>query len=92
MYSFSLLKGFSLGILKDKKYKEAGQKAFEGICKKYLKKRDGKYFLGGCCSVAGLSPDRNGSFEYYMSEKVVENDAKGIGPFILAYIEYKSLL
>ena len=30
--------------------------------------------------------------EYYMREKVVENDAKGIGPLILAYIEYKSTL
>ena len=92
MYSYSLLKGFKLGILKDEKYKEAGQKAFEGICKKYLRKRDGKYYLGGCCSVAGLSQDRDGSFEYYMREKVVENDAKGIGPLILAYVEYKSLL
>ena len=41
-----MLKGFKLGILKGEKYKEAGQKAFEGICKKYLRKRDGKYYLG----------------------------------------------
>ena len=96
MYAYSLLKGFKLGILKDNHYKEAGKKAFEGICKKYLRKKDGKLSLGGNCSVAGLGPEdnkkRNGTFDYYMSEKVVENDAKGIGPFILAYIEYKSLL
>ena len=92
MYSYSLLKGYRLKILNGEKYKEAGIKAFEGIIKKYLEKRNGKYYLGGCCSVAGLSADRDGSFEYYMREKVVENDAKGIGPLILAYIEYKSTL
>ena len=43
--------------------------------------------LGGTCSVAGLSDNRNGTFEYYMSEPIAENDAKGIGPMILAYNE-----
>ena len=87
MYSYSYLKGFRLGYLKEEKFKESGIKAFEGIVKKYLRYKDGKLSLGGNCSVAGLSKDRDGSFDYYMSEKVVENDAKGIGPLILAYNE-----
>ena len=41
--------------------------------------------------VAGLGPENNlrrdGSFEYYMSEPIVENDAKGVGPLIMAYSE-----
>jgi rhamnogalacturonyl hydrolase YesR len=41
--------------------------------------------------VSGLgpekSPNRDGSFEYYMSEPIRDNDAKGIGPFIWASLE-----
>ncbi|MDE6590450.1 MAG: glycosyl hydrolase family 88, partial [Oscillospiraceae bacterium] len=51
--------------------------------------------LGGICLVAGLGPENNrrrdGSFEYYISEPVVENDAKGVAPFVLAYTEVKRL-
>ena len=95
IYAYSLLKGVRTGILADKKYREAGKKAFEGICNKYLKNKDGKLSLGGICLVAGLGPEtntkRDGSFEYYMSESIVEDDAKGVGPFILAYNEYRLL-
>ena len=95
IYAYSLLKGYRTGILKDKKYRDAGKKAFEGICDKYLKNKDGKLSLGGICLVAGLGPEnkpnRDGSFDYYMSEQIVEDDAKGVGPFILAYNEYRLL-
>ena len=30
---------------------------------------------------------RDGSFEYYMSEPIRDNDAKGVGPFIWASLE-----
>ena len=30
---------------------------------------------------------RDGSFEYYMSEPIRDNDAKGVGPLLLAYTE-----
>ena len=95
IYAYSLLKGYRTGILKDKKFRDAGKKAFEGICDKYLKTKDGKLSLGGICLVAGLGPEnkpqRDGSFDYYMSEQIVEDDAKGVGPFILAYNEYRLL-
>ena len=95
IYAYSLLKGYRTGILEDKKYRDAGKKAFEGICDKYLKNKDGKLSLGGICLVAGLGPEnkpnRDGSFDYYMSEQIVEDDAKGVGPFILAYNEYRLL-
>ena len=93
IFAYSLLKGYRTGILKDEKYKDAGKKAFEGICDKYLKNKNGKLSLGGICLVAGLGPENNpkrdGSLEYYFSEPIVENDAKGVGPFILAYNEYR---
>ena len=93
MFSYSYLKGVRLGYLEDEKFKEAGKKAFNGICDKYLIIENGKISLGGTCSVAGLggSQKRDGSFEYYLSEAIAINDAKGIGPLILAYNEYKLL-
>ena len=95
IYAYSLLKGYRTGILEDTLYRDAGKKAFEGICDKYLKTKDGKLSLGGICLVAGLGPEnkpnRDGSFDYYMSEQIVEDDAKGVGPFVLAYNEYRLL-
>ena len=88
MYSYSFLKGYRLKILEDIKFKEAGLKAFNEIIERYLRLKNGKLSLGGTVSVSGLSDTRNGTFEYYMSEPIAENDAKGIGPMILAYNEY----
>lgn len=50
---------------------------------------DGTISLTGCCSVAGLGGRqmRSGTFEYYISEPVIENDCKGVGPFIWASLE-----
>ena len=30
---------------------------------------------------------RSGTFDYYMSEPIVQNDAKGVAPLVLAYTE-----
>jgi unsaturated rhamnogalacturonyl hydrolase len=35
---------------------------------------------------------RDGSFDYYVGEPIVENDLKGVGPFILAGIEVQKIL
>lgn len=40
----------------------------------------------GGCGLGG-TPYRDGSFEYYVTEKIVPNDPKGVGPFILAALE-----
>ncbi|MGN0298164.1 MAG: glycoside hydrolase family 105 protein [Lachnospiraceae bacterium] len=86
--AYALLKGVRLGFLPES-YREAGIKAFQGICDKYLKEENGKMSLGGICLVAGLGGKqmRAGTFDYYMSEPVVKDDAKGVGPFLLAYTE-----
>lgn len=51
--------------------------------------RDGSLQLDGICLVAGLGgkDHRDGSLAYYFSEPVVCNDAKGVGPLVLAYTE-----
>jgi unsaturated rhamnogalacturonyl hydrolase len=89
LIAYALLKGVRLGYL-PKRYGEAGEKAFQGIVDKYLKvNEDGTIQLGGICLVAGLGGEdrRDGTPAYYYSEPVVENEAKGTAPFILAYTE-----
>lgn len=92
--AYSLLKGVRLGFLPED-YRVYGLKAFRGICNAYLKEKNGQLSLGGICLVAGLgpadNPRRDGSFAYYMSEPVVEDDAKGVGPLLLAYTEMRRL-
>ena len=95
MMAYAMLKGARLGQL-DKEYAAKGKKTFDGIVKKYLTfTESGKLNLGGICLVAGLGPQNNrrrdGTYEYYISEPVVMNDAKGVAPFVLAYTEVKRL-
>ena len=94
MMAYAMLKGARLGCL-DKEYAAKGQKTFNGIVEKYLTFTESGLDLGGICLVAGLGPEtnkrRDGSYEYYISEPVVRNDAKGVAPFVLAYTEIKRL-
>ena len=91
MIAYAMLKGARMNVL-DGTFGELGQKTFEGICSKYLDfNENGELNLGGICLVAGLGPEHNlrrdGSYEYYISEPVVEDDAKGVAPFVLCYTE-----
>lgn len=94
LLAYAILKGVRLGAL-DPHYQIIGIEIFEGIVKKYISNKNGDLNMEGICLVAGLGPDHNtrrdGSVEYYLSEPVVSNDAKGVGPFILAYTEYKKI-
>ena len=85
----AILKAVRLGFISPR-YAVIGEKAFDGICESYLSKNeDGTLKLGGICLVAGLGgkQHRDGSLEYYFSEPVVENEAKGVAPFLLAFTE-----
>lgn len=95
MIAYAMMKGARLGVI-DGKYAAMGKKTFDGICEKYLSVNDsGELDLGGICLVAGLGPEdnrrRDGSYEYYVSEPVVNNDAKGVAPFVLCYTEVKRM-
>ena len=89
LFAYAVLKGVRLGYLPGRMAAWA-EKAFYGTCDKYLSKNpDGSLQLGGICLVAGLGgkDHRDGSLAYYFSEPVVCNDAKGVGPLVLAYTE-----
>ena len=95
MYCYNLLRAVRLGLLPES-YREAGIKAYNGILDKFIvTAEDGTVSLTECCAVAGLgggsSQRRNGSFEYYISEPKRDNDAKGVGPFILASLEMEQM-
>ncbi len=89
LFAYGVLKGVRLGYLPSETA-QAAEKAFFGTTDRYLSiQPDGSIQLGGICLVAGLGGPtrRNGSVEYYLSEPVVENEAKGVAPLILAFTE-----
>ena len=94
MVAYALLKGARLGVLSED-YRSKGLDVFNGIVKNRMSAENGDLNLHGICLVAGLGPENNtrrdGSYEYYISEPVVDNDAKGVGPFIMAYTEVKKI-
>lgn len=86
MFTYTLAKGVRLGVL-PAKYKAVAKRAYAGIIKTFIRKDErGRTHLHGTVSVSGLggNPYRDGSFEYYMSEKVVVDDPKGVGAFLQA--------
>ncbi|HEY8405812.1 MAG TPA: glycoside hydrolase family 88 protein [Acholeplasma sp.] len=72
-------------------YFEIGKSIFDGVVEHRLKETKDGFNLTGICLVAGLGPENNrrrdGSIEYYLSEPIVDNEAKGTGPLIMAYVE-----
>jgi len=92
MFVYMLARGVNDGILPGK-YRDAAIRGYEGLVREFVEPHpDGSDSLTGVCEVAGLGFGRDGSYKYYMSEQVVPNDPKGLGPFILASIEVSELL
>lgn len=90
MFVYALAKG-SLGGYLPQHYLQTAQKGYEGLIRQFVTADPaGNVDFGGICSVAGLGKYkedmayRDGSFAYYISEPVVVNDYKGVGPLIMA--------
>ena len=88
IFAYAIMKSVRLGFLEESYY-PYGRRAFDGICEKYLSEKNGELQLDGICLVAGLGNTemREGTFDYYMREPIVKNEAKGVAPLLLAYIE-----
>lgn len=89
MLTYFLLKSVRLGYL-DKSYLEYGVKGYNGVIDNLIREdKNGQINIESCCAVAGLggNPYRDGTFEYYISEPIRDNDPKAVGPFILASLE-----
>lgn len=91
MFIYSMLKGARLGYL-PAEYKAEGQRLYRQFVDRFVKvEADGTISITSCCAVAGLDTDgtrRDGSYAYYLSEPVRDNDPKATGPFIWASMEY----
>ena len=86
MFVYALAKGVRQGYL-PASYLEVAQKGFRGIINQFIETQpSGQVNLKGTVSVGGLggNPYRDGSYQYYLSERVVTNDPKGVGAFLLA--------
>lgn len=92
MVIYALLKGVRLGVLDGEKYAALARAGFESLTARKLRRDgDGKWHLQDICLVAGLGPGekRDGSVAYYLSEPRVDDDAKGVGPWMMALAEYR---
>lgn len=91
MFVYTIIKSVNQGYL-PQSYKKAAKKGYDGIIKNLITvDENGAVSLNKCCAVAGLggTPYRDGSYEYYINEKIRSNDPKGTGPFILASLEFE---
>jgi unsaturated rhamnogalacturonyl hydrolase len=72
---------------------DIAKKGFAGIISKFIKNNGNEYTLAGTVKVSGLGgkPYRDGSFNYYMTEPVIDNDPKGLGVFLMASGEMEML-
>lgn len=89
MYAYVFAVGARKGYLKPA-YRKIAEEAFDGIVKELITVDDkGLIAFRNICGGCGLggNPYRDGSYEYYVNEKRVINDTKGVGPFIMAAIE-----
>ena len=89
MYCFAMAKGARLGLL-PASYKDEAQRVMDGLkTHKIAQNEDGTLSLIDCCAVAGLggNPYRDGTYDYYIHERIRKDDPKGVAPLILACIE-----
>jgi unsaturated rhamnogalacturonyl hydrolase len=97
MFVYALAHAVNRGYL-PRSYAATAEKGYAGLIRDLVKvDASGRVSLTQICEVGGLGyttaagRPRDGTFEYYISEPVVANDLKGVGPFILAGIEVDRL-
>jgi unsaturated rhamnogalacturonyl hydrolase len=89
MFVYAFAKGVRSGYLVQD-YLLSARRGYHGLLQNLVKiDANGLLTLENVCGGAGLGgePYRDGSFEYYIGEKIIPNDPKGVGPFILAALE-----
>ena len=88
LVAYAMAQGAACGAL-DESWAVRARETYSGIVQRALRFDGDAPRLGGVCLSAGLGPEgnrrRDGSFAYYISEPVVENDAKGASPLLLLH-------
>ncbi|WP_245859290.1 glycoside hydrolase family 88/105 protein [Luteimicrobium subarcticum] len=86
----AVAKGLRLGYLDDDAWSQHLDRAAESSAREFLSvTARGWVTVNKVCQVAGLGgpSGRDGSYAYYMSEPIVADDHKGVGPFLLLAAE-----
>lgn len=89
MYCYAMAKGARIGVLPNV-YTKKAISVLKAIRRyKMREEADGTLSLTDCCAVAGLGgkPYRSGTYDYYIHERIRDNDPKGLAALILAAIE-----
>lgn len=89
MFAYTFAKGAKNGYLNEN-YLDVANSVFDDIVEHLIvEEEDGLITMTSICGACGLggNPYRDGSYEYYITEKVYDNDPKGVAPFIMAAIE-----
>jgi len=89
MYIYTMAKGVQRGYL-PADWLAVARTSFDQVLAHFVHVDPaGHVSLHWTCGAAGLggTPYRDGSYEYYVTERVVTNDPKGIAAFILAALE-----
>ncbi|HBB71404.1 MAG TPA: glycosyl hydrolase [Ruminococcus sp.] len=86
LYAYAALKAANLGICDTV---NEGTESLVTTVRKYTDLSGEVPVMKNICLMGGLGgeQERDGSPEYYLSERVVENDAKGVAPFLMAFAE-----
>ncbi|MBV9987242.1 MAG: glycoside hydrolase family 88 protein [Chitinophagaceae bacterium] len=93
MFVYTMAKGVRLGLLPPG-YLDVAKKGYAGIQRQFVETdANGLTNLKGTVSVSGLggNPYRDGSYEYYIGEKVIVNDPKGVGAYLQAANEMEMI-
>ncbi|WP_406828435.1 DUF4861 family protein [Microbulbifer sp. ARAS458-1] len=93
MFTYFYAKALNQGYLPKDKYLATAKKAYQGLLDEFVQVHaDGTISITDMCQVAGLGFGRDGSYEYYMSEPIYDDDPKGTAPFITSGVEMYKLL
>lgn len=93
MFVYALAKGVRRGYLSTS-YLDNAERGYKGILTHFIQTGPGdEVSLTQTVKGAGLggNPYRDGSYEYYIGEKIGTNDAKGVGAFLLAATELENV-
>jgi unsaturated rhamnogalacturonyl hydrolase len=89
MFIYTFAKGAKKGYL-DQKYLDIANTSFDSMIENMvIMDDDGYAVLTNACGAAGLggNPFREADYDYYVSEKKIDNDQKAVAPLIMAAIE-----
>ena len=92
MFIYAFLKGLRKGYI-DSTHEDYILGLYPKFIKRFIRENpDGTISMTDCCAVGGLGGKqmRKGDFDYYLSEPIIENDCKGVGPFIWASLEWEA--